>query len=156
MNNNITQQDNNSVEDFAGKEIPYAKYNLTKTMYLRWVKFLREYIANGFNGGKAYLKVYKCKDENSARVEAHRILMNPNAISLLADELGKIGLELHPDWVKLKVIELLDTAKQESTRARMIELAAKVSGLCKDTSTVTAIFNNQDDSIVRSRLESTP
>lgn len=42
-------------------------------------KFCEEYVNNGLNGTQAYLKAYKtCKKEETARVNASRLLTNAN------------------------------------------------------------------------------
>lgn len=43
------------------------------------LQFINEYLSNGFNGSKAYKKVYKsCKSDGTARTEASKLLAKPN------------------------------------------------------------------------------
>lgn len=148
---------NNSVSSVSAQEdIPFKHYNLTKTMYLRYSRFIKEYISNGFNGTQAYLSTYKgCKDENCAKAEAPRLLAITSVHNILCDQLKLIGVRLDPDWIKAEILKLAVNGKQESTRCRMLELAGKIEGLLKDNTTQNvAIFNDIDtDSIVNKRMQ---
>ena len=43
------------------------------------ITFCQEYVKNGLNGTQAYLKAYKtCKKEDTAKVNASRLLTNAN------------------------------------------------------------------------------
>lgn len=49
-------------------------------------KFCEEYVNNGNNGTQAYLKAYKtCKKENTAKVNASRLLTKANVIEYIEE-----------------------------------------------------------------------
>ena len=49
-------------------------------------KFCEEYVNNGNNGTQAYLKAYKtCKKENTAKVNASRLLTKANVIKYIEE-----------------------------------------------------------------------
>ena len=81
-------------------------------------KFCEEYVNNGTNGTKAYLSAYKsCKRENTARVNASRLLTKANIIEYIS--------ELQE---KLKENAIM------SAEERMIWLTKVVNGDVKHTS----------------------
>lgn len=81
-------------------------------------KFCEEYVNNGTNGTKAYLSAYKsCKKENTARVNASRLLTKANIIEYIS--------ELQE---KLKENAIM------SAEERMIWLTKVVNGDVKHTS----------------------
>lgn len=81
-------------------------------------KFCEEYVNNGTNGTKAYLSAYKsCKRENTARVNASRLLTKANIIEYIS--------ELQE---KLKENAIM------SAEQRMIWLTKVVNGDVKHTS----------------------
>jgi len=52
--------------------------------------FCHEYVKNGSNGTKAYLSVYKCKSENTARINASRLLTNANVMEYVKELQQKV------------------------------------------------------------------
>jgi hypothetical protein len=59
------------------RKTPEEKANLEKEvdgLLPKWLKFIDEYFANGFNGTRAYMKVYSVKNEKVARSAATRLL----------------------------------------------------------------------------------
>lgn len=70
-------------------------------------KFCEEYVKNGLNGKQAYLKAYSdtCKTDESATVNASRLLTNANVLSYvkeLQEELRKANImsaEERMEWL---------------------------------------------------------
>lgn len=55
------------------------------------ITFCQEYVKNGLNGTQAYLKAYKtCKKEDTAKVNASRLLTNANIQSYIKELQEKI------------------------------------------------------------------
>lgn len=52
--------------------------------------FCQEYIKNGMNATRAYIKVYKLKDENKAAASASRLLRNVNVQEYLKELQSKL------------------------------------------------------------------
>jgi len=77
--------------------------------------FCREYIID-FNATQAYIRAgYKAKNENSANVQASRLLRNDNVkqkINELKQEREK-ALEIDAEWVLKQAIEIFKIAKGE-------------------------------------------
>lgn len=136
--------------------LPNDRYGLSRTTYLRYSRFIKEYIKNGFNGTQAYKTVYKSpKDDKTCQVEASRLLSIPMVHNILCDELKGIDLGITEEWIKLEIKELLRNAKLEATKSRMLELLAKIGGITKETGQNIAIFNTPDEErIVHNRLHS--
>lgn len=66
----------NKCNEALGKDL---YNNLCKQkLNLKQITFIVDYISNGFNGTRAYMKTYKtCKSVNTAGVEAYNTLRNP-------------------------------------------------------------------------------
>lgn len=77
--------------------------------------FCREYMKNGKNGLQAYMKVYKCKKEETAKANASRLLTNDNIqkyISELEKEIKEKDLITIEEIIKeLKAIAFVDRTK---------------------------------------------
>ena len=55
------------------------------------ITFCQEYVKNGLNGTQAYLKAYKtCKKEDTAKVNASRLLTNANVQNYIQELQEKI------------------------------------------------------------------
>lgn len=74
--------------------------------------FCQEYMKNGMNGTKAYMKVYKMKDEDKAGASASRLLGNVRVqdyIKSLQDNLEKKALVTAEEIIKeLRAIAFVD------------------------------------------------
>lgn len=117
---------------------------------LRYTKFVREYIANGFNASDAYGKVYRCKDRDIAKVGGNRLLTNIYCVEILCDELAKTDIvnKLNAEFIYVEALKLFRSAKSEQTKARIIELLSKIKGLTKEQLTQNvAIFSDIEQAL---------
>lgn len=78
--------------------------------------FCEEYVANGFNGSKAYQKAYSQKSKDIAGAEAHKLLSDSRILERIREIQGSyelVGLKLGIDrkLIMKKVIELLNAKK---------------------------------------------
>lgn len=78
--------------------------------------FCEEYVANGFNGSKAYQKAYNQKSKDIASSEAHKLLQDPRILDRIREIQGSyelVGLKLGIDrkLIMKKVLELLASKK---------------------------------------------
>ena len=65
------------------------------------ITFCQEYVKNGLNGTQAYLKAYKtCKKEDTAKVNASRLLTNANIQNYIQELQEKIEKQI-PDKEKI-------------------------------------------------------
>jgi len=124
----------------------------------RYRRFVKEYINNGFNASDAYSKAYKIKKSPETAQCGHRLLININCVKILCEELRKMGVDdyIGKEYIVDKAIDLLTTAKQESTRARVLELLSKVGGLTKEQQSTINVYSNLDskkDDILLKRKE---
>jgi hypothetical protein len=56
--------------------------------------FREEYLSNGFNATRAYMKVFKEKDNRSAAVEAHKLLKKPNMMERIDKRINEMLYKL--------------------------------------------------------------
>lgn len=83
------------------------------------LKFIEEYINNGFNGRKAYLKAYQtCKTERAADASAAKLLSNPSVKAKLEEE-------------KEELRKKSDIKREEILRDLKIIKDSKYSDFCK-------------------------
>lgn len=80
-------------------------------------KFCEEYVANGYNGTKAYKTVYNQKDDNTAAVAAHKLLRSSNVIEKIKEIEGDYRIIGHKLGIDKKLIlnrlkDLLNAKKQ--------------------------------------------
>lgn len=76
--------------------------------------FVEEYLNNGLNGTKAYLSVYKnVTKEETARVNASRLLTNANVKALLEEKQAKT--------IKKLEITREDIVSRLNTRSKIVE-----------------------------------
>jgi phage terminase small subunit len=78
--------------------------------------FADEYLANGMNGTRAYLAVYKTvKKEKTAEVNASRLLSNAKLKAYIAEKQAELAKskEIDRDFILNEYIELLDSCKAE-------------------------------------------
>lgn len=78
--------------------------------------FCEEYVANGFNGSKAYQKAYSQKSKNIAAAEAYKLLQDSRILNKIREIQGSyelIGLKLGIDrkLIMKKVAELLEAKR---------------------------------------------
>ena len=66
---------------------------MTNSQKILHKQFAKEYIANGLNGKRAYMKVKKAKPQTSV-VEASRLLMKPNVQNEIAKLLEENDLKV--------------------------------------------------------------
>jgi len=92
--------------------------------------FVDEYLINGFNGTKAYLKVYPdSKDEDSAKVGASRLLTNDNVIEYLEKEKEAIKKRSRMSKDdKLGLLESIMAAENKNLTIKAIEVHNKMTG----------------------------
>lgn len=103
-------------------------------------QFPLEYIANGLNGTRAYKAIKVNATEQTARVEASRLLAKPN--------IQKTILELLPsDEVESRVIKQALSTKPRKEMSwgekhRYLETSLKLKGYLKDNSNTNNIQVN--------------
>ncbi len=78
--------------------------------------FCQEYVANGFNGSKAYEKAYEQKKKNISTGEAYKLLQDPRILDRIRQIQGSyelVGLKLGIDrkLIMKKIAGLLETKK---------------------------------------------
>ena len=64
-------------------------------------RFIQEYVANGFNGARAYRMVYRNATPETARANASRMLATASAKELLEHERKRFRREITPTYKKL-------------------------------------------------------
>lgn len=114
--------------------------------------FVDTYILNYFNAVKAYMMVYPKSDYKSSLADASRLLSKAN-VKKAVDERFKV---LRPfdamtkqDFLR-EVVEEKGKSLKESTKARLLELQAKVQGFIhEDTRQNIAVFSNAPDLVER-------
>ena len=97
--------------------------------------FCREYVKNGNNGTKAYMKAYKC-DEETARKSASRLLTNvdiQNYIKELQDKLEEKDIMTAKERMKW-LTEVVNDIQREEANVKMpdgeiIEIGSKNADL---------------------------
>lgn len=145
------------------------KYGISETIVRRYTAFCREYIANGFNATQAYIKAYKIKDIETvesrgyltAKTDASALLSNLYCSKVLVDILKEkgVGQYLTKEYIATKALELIESAKKEPTKARMLELLSKIGDLYKDSSTNVSVFQGiekKEACIIDRRLNNAP
>ena len=105
----------------------------------------------------------KLKDDYTKKMdiintECQRVFNSPVVVDLLVEQLRTIGVDKYvsKEFVYNSVIELLQSAKAEPTKSRMIELLAKLGHHYTDTVTNVAFINDIDGDIkakVRDRID---
>lgn len=94
--------------------------------------FVQEYLINGFNGKRAYMKAYATENENMAAVEACKMLKKPKILKALDEEeggfkeLARIYGAEKKMIVKKLVEHITDGDRKESIAA--INTLAKLTG----------------------------
>jgi phage terminase small subunit len=103
-------------------------------MSLKHKAFADEYLVNGMNGQRAYMKVYNIIREDTARVNASKLLTNPNIkdyISAAQKELEKKQLiskeEVIQRLLQIQALHWLDT-KGAPSAVRALENINKMLG----------------------------
>ena len=88
--------------------------------------FCREYVKNGNNGTKAYMKAYKCNKETTARINASKLLTNTNIL----------------EYIK-ELQEKLEDKSIMSAKERMIFLTGVITGVVKENNELEAEVNDK-------------
>jgi phage terminase small subunit len=81
----------------------------------RHIAFIDEYLSNGMNGTQAYKKVYPSVQDNSARINANKLLTRTD----IAEEVKKRQeatanrLEITREFIVQEYLELINSAKND-------------------------------------------
>ena len=82
----------------------------------RHIAFIDEYLSNGMNGTQAYKKVYPSVQDNTARINANKLLTRAD----ISEEVKKrqeataAKLEITREYIVKEYLELIESAKQTS------------------------------------------
>lgn len=111
---------------------------------LPWITFIDEYIANGGNGKKAYLKAYPhITNAETATVEASKLLRNVNVKEELRNKLDV--QRCTDEWIKNKLMVLVElhySGKGAIVSEKALETLAKIKGMLIDTKNIAFTGQN--------------
>ena len=107
--------------------------------------FCQEYVKNGLNGTDAYMKAYKtCKKEETARVNASRLLTNANIQEYIKELQSKVekkhimSIEERMDWLT----ELIKSNKENANnKLKALEILNKMDGVYTQNISVKGDMN---------------
>jgi len=124
-----------------------------KTIEDKYRLFIKEYISNGFNGSRAYAKIYNIKASKGTDASASRLLTNVRVIKIYCEELAKLDLDINQQYILSKILQLLETTSKDSVKKGLLELLAKIKNMIKpDTQQTTVVFQDQMKERVANRL----
>lgn len=109
-------------------------------------RFCQEYVKNGKNGSRAYLTVYRTKNEDTARVNASRLLTNTNIKARINELMDKIEdrtlvtpERIIREYARIAFLDIRNFYNDDGTLKKITELdddtAAAIAGM--DISTFT-------------------
>lgn len=110
---------------------------------LSWIVFLNEYIANGGNGQEAYRKAYPNASKETARVEAVRLLANPNVQAELKHKLS--ASKITEEYIQERLLTLVDNnldGKNGFISVKALEILGKMKGMLVDTKRIAFTGEN--------------
>jgi hypothetical protein len=95
----------------------------------RWSSFLDEYIANGFKGGAAYMKVYSASTKPAAQVGASRLLRKAKIREEIKARL--VSQSITNAWIlsRLKTIAQQEGTGYANASVRATTLLARATGM---------------------------
>ena len=114
-----------------------------KGLRLAWIRFIDEYIKNGGNGTKAYQKAYPNTSEDTAGVNASRLLGNARIKAELNNKLG--ASEVTEDFIIEGLKGIAQDYRGEKTimaAVRCYEILGKIKGMLVDTKKVAFTTDN--------------
>jgi len=131
---------------------------------LKWIIFLDEYIKNGGNGQEAYKKAYPNVSNETARVNASRLLTNTNVKDELKNKLNT--QRITEDFIKDRLIFIVEnnlSGKEAFVGVKALELLSKIKGMLVDTKRVAftgenpavfvPLYNDQDKKELKKQEE---
>jgi phage terminase small subunit len=82
----------------------------------RHQQFIDEYLSNGMNGTQAYKKVYPSVQDNTARINANKLLTRTDVAEEVKkrQEVTANRLEITREYIVKEYLELIESAKQVS------------------------------------------
>jgi len=131
----------------------------------RHQQFIDEYLSNGMNGTQAYKKVYPSVQDNSARINANKLLTRTD----IAEEVKKRQeatanrLEITREFIVQEYLELINSAKndelgpdrnnwnkslQQLSKLLGLDAAEKKDITFDGTLDITKLFGFEDDEIL--------
>lgn len=104
-----------------------------KNLTINEIKFVEEYVANGFNGAKAFRVAFDNDNQNSAKAQAWKLLQKlhiQDAVSATEQSYRSLAREFGMDKKSI-LMEIKDIIKGEERSAK--EKLAGINVLCKLT-----------------------
>lgn len=102
---------------------------------VQWLRFIDEYVSNGGNGTKAYLKVYpEVTNENVAGTAAARLLRN---VRIRAEINNKLEAQrVTESFIIASLMEVAQSHKNPFASVKALEILARIKGMLTDTKKV--------------------
>ncbi len=106
--------------------------NVNSGLSPKWVMFLDEYMNNGFNGTKAYIKIYEIQNHKTARAAAARLLANGSIRAEIDYRLTRQTVTdaaiIHGLWQIAKYRDV----KRINAAVSALGLLARIRGMLRD------------------------
>ena len=120
------------------------------TLTINDTLFINEYLANGQNGTRAYMKVHPNAKEGSARAEAARVLSKPCVTQELKLRVQAAGLT--PQVLQTRLEHAWERAKELDDPSALVSVAmsqAKLAGYLVDRQEVKSVKDDEAQSVHR-------
>lgn len=143
------------LEEDNKKERVYNKNSqgrkaITSTIKLKHKAFVDKFISSGFNVTEAYGSVYGVKNKTNASVRGGYLLTKPEIVSDIVKTLKEnfnIKDYISQEFIITNIMKLLNNAKHETTKSRMLELLAKIGNLFNENIVNIGVFNENSDDL---------
>lgn len=112
----------------------------------KWIKFLEEYMNNGFNGTEAYKKVYEINDRKTASAAAARLLGNVRIRAEIDYRLTRQTVTEAAIICRLWEIAQYRDVKRINSAVHALGLLARARGMFRDN--VNPDFTAENPAIV--------
>jgi hypothetical protein len=119
--------------------------------------FIAEYINNGFNGTQAYLKSGLSQNYDTARVEASKILANPNVKQAIKDYLDEV-ISQYKGTLEYEILEMYklrafyDTKDIIDDNGKLVKPMSKLGDLTKCVEGIEKTYNRLGNEIIKIKL----
>ena len=127
-----------------------GKKAIMSTEILKHKAFVDEFVNSGFNVSQAYSKVYGEKEIRYSAVKGGYLLTRPEVVHDLVELLrtkSNIKDYISQEFIITNIMKLLNTAKHETTKSRMLELLAKIGNLFNENIVNIGVFNENTDDL---------